>query len=111
VDRREASAVEEGEYLATLARLHRAHWPTDLPTEPQYRFGEVPLTEYLREWARLQGEKPAVIFYGARLTYGELDGLSDRFAALLQARGIGKGDRVAVFCRTARNSLSCSMAS
>jgi acyl-CoA synthetase (AMP-forming)/AMP-acid ligase II len=89
--------VEEGEYLATLARLHRAHWPPDLPTEPRYRFGEVPLTEYLRQWARLQGEKPAVIFYGARLSYGELDRLSDRFAALLQARGIGKGDRVAVF--------------
>lgn len=89
--------MEEAEYLAHLARLHRARWPTGLPTEPLYRFGEIPLTEYLRRWAELQPEKAAVIFYGARLTYGELDRLSDRFATLLHERGIRRGDRVAVF--------------
>src|SRR4029077_19422264 len=36
---------------------------------------------------------PAVLFKGARLSYGELDGLSDALAAWLAARGVGKGDR------------------
>ncbi|MGO8847743.1 MAG: AMP-binding protein, partial [Methylocella sp.] len=42
-------------------------------------------------------EYPAVIFYGNVLSYGELDRQSDRFAALLAAKGVRKGDRVAVF--------------
>lgn len=87
----------EAEYLAVLAGLHRARWPADLPSEPQYPFGEVALTEYLRRWAEIQPDKAAVIFHGFRLTYGELDRLSERFAALLLSRGICRGDRIAVF--------------
>lgn len=87
----------EAEYLAVLAGLHRARWPADLPSEPQYPFGEVALTEYLRRWAEIQPDKAAVIFHGFRLTYGELDRLSERFAALLLSRGIRRGDRIAVF--------------
>ena len=87
----------EAEYLAVLADLHRARWPADLPSEPQYPFGEVALTEYLRRWAEIQPDKAAVIFHGFRLTYGELDRLSERFAALLLSRGIRRGDRIAVF--------------
>ena len=55
------------------------------------------MTEYLRTWARLQPDKPAVLHYGHTLTYAELDDASDRFAALLAAHGIVPGDRVAVF--------------
>src|SRR3989454_5818521 len=38
----------------------------------------------------------AAVFKGGRLSYGELDGLSDAFAAWLAARGVVKGDRVAL---------------
>ena len=87
----------EQDYLAQLHALWRKAWPKDAPREPQYPHGEVPLTEYLRAWARRKSSRPAVIFYGHVLSYGELDRQSDRFAALLAAKGVRKGDRVAVF--------------
>ena len=60
-------------------------------------FGEIPLTDYLRRWAALQPDKAAVIFYGAVMSYAELDRLSDRFAALLVAHGVAPGEAVCVF--------------
>jgi long-chain acyl-CoA synthetase len=62
-----------------------------------YLQGEKPLHEYLRQHARTQPEKPAYLWYGAALSYGELDRLSDRFAARLQSLGVRKGDRVVLF--------------
>jgi long-chain acyl-CoA synthetase len=89
--------MEESDYLARVAKIQARRWPSDLPREPQYAFGRVPLTDYLRRWAARDPDKSAVNFYGALLTYGELDRLSDRFAAFLVSKGIGKDDRVAVF--------------
>ena len=89
--------MDEASYLDRLRTLWAAHWPADVPREPHYPFGEVPLTDYLRRWAAQQPDKPAVIFYGATLTYGELDRLSDAFATLLAQNGLARGDRVAVF--------------
>src|SRR5262245_1707067 len=62
-----------------------------------YPFGEVPMTEYVRRWADTEADRAALIFYGATTSYAELDDLSDRFAALLAARGVRPGDRVGVF--------------
>ncbi|WP_334191005.1 AMP-binding protein [Noviherbaspirillum sp.] len=62
-----------------------------------YTQGEKPLHEYLRQHARTQPDKPAYIWYGAGLSYGELDRLSDRFAARLHGLGVKKGDRVVLF--------------
>ncbi len=94
-DTREAQ--KEADYLARLHELWAKAWPKGTPNKPQYPHGEVALTEYLRIWARLQPQKPAVIFYGHVTTYADLDQQSDRFAALLMAKGVRKGDRVAVF--------------
>lgn len=94
-DTREAQ--KEADYLARLHELWAKAWPKGTPNKPQYPHGEVALTEYLRIWARLQPQKPAVIFYGHVTTYADLDKQSDRFAALLMAKGVRKGDRVAVF--------------
>lgn len=89
--------MEEADYLAHVAALQMKRWPKEFPREPQYPFGEILLTDYLRRWAAIQPDKAAINFYGSITTYGELDRLSDRFAAFLLRRGVRKGDRVAVF--------------
>ncbi len=57
----------------------------------------VPLHEILRRHARLQPGKAAYLWYGAEISYAELDSASDAFAARLARLGIGKGDPVALF--------------
>ena len=89
--------ISETQYLEHMRALWSMSWPPGISREPTYPIGEIPLTEYLREWARRTPEKPALIFYGREITYRELDRLSDRFAAWLAAHGTKKGDTVAVF--------------
>lgn len=86
----------EENYLRTLSELQRRNWPAGMPTAPKYPHGEIPISEYLREWARVQPAKAALVFYGKTVSYAELDALSDRFAALLHDQGVRQGDRVAV---------------
>lgn len=52
---------------------------------------------YLRDTARKMPDKPAVISDRIEIGYGELDRLSDGFAAHLQSLGVVRGDRV-VLC-------------
>ncbi|XRC90184.1 AMP-binding protein [Ottowia sp. VDI28] len=58
---------------------------------------EMPLHEHLRRHARAQPEQTALIWYGATLSWAELDRASDAFGARLQALGVGKGDPVVLF--------------
>ena len=88
---------DEESYLAHVRALQSELWPSGVPREPVFPLGRKPLTEYLRDWAGRQPDKPAVLFYGRATTYGELDRLSDRFAAMLARLGARKGDRIAVF--------------
>lgn len=88
--------MKEPEYLSMLAQLHQARWPNDIPREPRYPFAQIPLSAYLSEWARRQPTKTAINFYGAQISYGDLDRLSDKFAQAMQDMGIRKGDRVAL---------------
>lgn len=89
--------MHESDYLQQLRALQAKAWPAGKPTEPHYPVGQRPLVEYLRHWAEQIPDRPAVEYYGFRLTYGELNDLSDRCAALLMNMGIKPGDRVAVF--------------
>ena len=91
------AAVTEAEYLARLRALRDAHWPAGVPREPHYPLGEVALTEHLRHWAGATPDAALYNYYGRIVTFAEMDRLSDRFAALLQADGVGPGDAVAVF--------------
>lgn len=52
----------------------------------------------LRQWRKLAPERTALADRSrdVRLSYGEFDAASDRWAAVLEARGIGRGDRIAV---------------
>src|SRR3989441_8687233 len=59
-------------------------------------YPEKTLVDIVRATAAERPRHPAVLFKGARLSYGELNGLSDGFAAWLAARGVVKGDRVAL---------------
>ncbi len=53
----------------------------------------------LRASAVAHGERTAVVAGDRRLTFGELDRRVDAFAADLAARGVGRGDRVAIVLR------------
>jgi len=55
------------------------------------------LGELLRRTATKSAEKPAIYYSGNAITYRELDALADRFGAALQALGVKKGDRVALY--------------
>ncbi|MGD9839559.1 MAG: AMP-binding protein [Afipia sp.] len=92
-----ATGLTEKDYLKQLHALWDKNWPKSISRKPHYPHGEVALTEYLRAWAKDRPQRPAVIFYGHVTTYADLDQQSDRFAALLQSKGVRKGDRVAVF--------------
>src|SRR6266704_3308319 len=65
--------------------------PTTLAPYP-----EQTLVDIVKATAAERPRHTAAIFKGARLSYGELNGLSDGFAAWLAARGVVKGDRVAL---------------
>jgi long-chain acyl-CoA synthetase len=54
------------------------------------------LASILREAARAQPSKPAAVFDGGLMTYGELEALSGRFAAGMRREGIAPGDSVAL---------------
>jgi long-chain acyl-CoA synthetase len=54
------------------------------------------LLEYLSDTARQWPDRPALLFKGAKVTYGQLERLSDRFAAALAELGVRPGDRVAL---------------
>jgi acyl-CoA synthetase (AMP-forming)/AMP-acid ligase II len=53
--------------------------------------------QFLRQSAERFPEKTALVASGKRLTYSQLDDLSDRLAQGLIDRGIGRGDRVVIF--------------
>ncbi len=88
--------MEDTAFFADLDARHRRIWPAGVPTAPHYPHGEVSLGESLRAWARIQPERPALVYYGTELSYAELDDLSERCAELLRGHGIGPGERVAV---------------
>ena len=54
------------------------------------------LARLLSETASRHPEKPAVVFEGTSHSYRAFDRQVERYAAMLQAEGVGKGDRVAV---------------
>jgi long-chain acyl-CoA synthetase len=53
--------------------------------------------DFLRDSARRLPSKTALVAGKRRLSFAELDVMSDRLAAALADRGIGRGDRVVVF--------------
>jgi long-chain acyl-CoA synthetase len=61
----------------------------DYPDEPLYFF--------LEESARKYPENPCTIFKGAKISFKEMNDITDRLAAGLASIGVKKGDRVGLF--------------
>lgn len=60
-------------------------------------YPEVPLFALLQETARKYPETPCTIFKGAKISFREMDQITDRLAAGLAEVGVKKGDRVGIF--------------
>ncbi len=67
-------------------------WPSHVPQT--INFPETPVGEMLRRTAKQFPNKTAIIYFGTRISFAELDTLSDQFASGLQSLGLNKGDRV-----------------
>jgi long-chain acyl-CoA synthetase len=70
-------------------------WPSDVPKNIEYP--AVPLNKILEKTAKEHPERTAITYFEGEITYGELDSLSDQFAAALAKLGVKQGDRVAIF--------------
>jgi acyl-CoA synthetase (AMP-forming)/AMP-acid ligase II len=81
--------------LETRARPWLNSWPKRVPHS--FDYPNLSLGELLRRRATRSTEKPAIYYSGSTITYRELDALADRFGADLQALGVKKGDRVAIY--------------
>jgi long-chain acyl-CoA synthetase len=71
------------------------HYDPGVPRTIEYP--EVPVFALLEEAAQKYPESPCTIFKGAKLTYKEINELTDRLAAGLAKIGVKKGDRVGIF--------------
>ena len=63
---------------------------------PLAREADVSIVSLLQDSCRQFARRPAYHNLGTTLTYGELDRLSQHFAAYLQSKGLIKGDRIAL---------------
>ena len=71
------------------------HYDEGVP-KTLYPYPERTLLDYIADSARERSDHPAILFKGLRVTYGELERLSDAFAVALAGLGVKKGDRVAL---------------
>ena len=72
-------------------------------------YPERTLLDYLADAAAEHPGRPALLFKGRTVTHGELQRLSDVFAAALAALGVAKGDRVALLLPNCPQFLICEL--
>lgn len=77
-----------------INRIWLKHY--DEGVRPNIDYPEIPLYNLLEETAKKYPDKPALIFFGKKITYRQLDEMSDRIAGFLRGLGVKKGDRVIV---------------
>ncbi|MGM0426723.1 MAG: long-chain-fatty-acid--CoA ligase [Thermodesulfobacteriota bacterium] len=72
-----------------------AYYPEGVPAEVE--IPDIAVPEAFDQMAEKYGSKTALVFYGKKISYQELQALTDRFAAALAALGVRKGDTVAMY--------------
>jgi long-chain acyl-CoA synthetase len=77
------------------ARPWLEHYDKGVPQNIEYP--PVPIFHFLEESARQYPERACTIFKGARISFREMDAITDQLAAALVGLGIKKGDRVGIF--------------
>ncbi len=65
---------------------------------------------WVQRWAELTPDKPALLFEGKTISYGDLCRRADRTSCWLQSIGIEKGDRVAVMLNNCPEFLDLFLA-
>ena len=90
------------------ARSWHEHYDQDVP-HTLYPYPEQTLFDVVADSARQRPEHPAVLFKGSRLSYGQLDRLSDQFAAALLDLGMEKGDRIALLLPNCPQYIICQL--
>ncbi len=80
---------------AYLSKPWLQYYPQGVPEEVD--IPEVSVPGLFDQMAEKYGKKPALIFYGKKITYKELKAFADRFATALSNLGIGKGDTIALY--------------
>src|SRR5262245_46365309 len=70
-----------------------SHYDADVPPTLN-PYPQETLLAALADFARAQPDHPAILFKGARVTYGALERLSDACASAFSALGVKPGDRV-----------------
>ena len=88
--------ARSSEELSERPWLH--HYEDGVPAEVSVL--DTPVDELLREAARKHPDRTALVFFGARTSYRDLDRAADRFARVLAETGVGKGDRVSLHLPT-----------
>ena len=80
--------AQADELLATRARLHT-------------------ISDLLRRTALREPGKTAIVYRDLRQSYADLDAAVSRTAGALAARGVGPGDRVAIFSHNNHAFVVC----
>ncbi len=78
-----------------MERIWHKSYPYGVPAEIETDSATT-LVTIIQESFRRFPDKTAYISMGKSITYAELDALTRRFAAWLHAKGLGRGDRVAL---------------
>jgi long-chain acyl-CoA synthetase len=78
-----------------LARPWLRHYQQGVPPEREVPLKSVP--QAFDEATERGRDRPAVVFYGRTLTFGELREATDRLACALAALGLKPGERVALY--------------
>ncbi len=72
-----------------------AHYDDDVPHRIDYP--QVPIFHFLEESAKKYPDRACTIFKGARISFAEMNRITDALASALVKMGIKKGDRVGIF--------------
>lgn len=84
------------QYVEDLRARQERQRPDGVATEPLYPAGEVTIPAHVDHWAAERPDHVALVDGGTTYTYAELADVHRRVAGWMSARGVRRGDRVAI---------------